>query len=197
MTNDLGGGIGEVTSFLIPGSELYDQANAFVNSVDITFVWSHSFTGFSNESVTNCIMYNDALFSCDVRCDKNMTLGGGEYRVDEFANRMIFAYIDNNVVDTPGWYLVNMQAITDYDTSMTGDSTTGATTTNTTTGGTTTNGTTGTTTGGTTTGGTTTGNNTTTGTNKDTNTNATDTGDEMYDDTYDYDVYGSDDYGTI
>lgn len=113
MTNDLAGGIGQVNAFLIPGSELYNQANSYVSSVDSTFVVGHSMNGFSEESVTNCVMYNDDLFSCDVHFVKNMSLGSGEYRGDEFNNTMIFAYVDDSSVDTPGWYLVNMQAITD------------------------------------------------------------------------------------
>ena len=188
MTNDLDGGVSQVTQYLIPGSELYNQATSFANGIDITFVWSHSFTGFSDESVTNCIMYNDSLFSCDVRCNKNMTLGGGESRTDEFANTMIFAYVnDPTVVDTPGWYLVNMQAITSEDSNAdgalptdTGAAAAGvagsATTTNGTNGtmtnGTATNGTTTTTGVGTTTNGTTT-NGTTTTTGVGTTTNGT------------------------
>ena len=134
MTNDLGGGVDQVTQYLIPGSELYNQATEFVNSIDITFVWSHSFTGFSNESVTNCIMYNDSLFSCDVRLNKNMVLSSGEERTDEFANTMIFAYVDNNSVSTPGWYLVNMQAITSAGEAGVAAGAAGATTVSTTSG---------------------------------------------------------------
>jgi hypothetical protein len=206
MTNDLGSGISGVSGYLIPGSEMYDQAYAFVNSVDITFVWSHSFTGFSDESVTNCIMYNDKLFSCDVRCTKNMTLSSGEFRPDVFANTMIFAYVDNSSVPTPGWYLVNMQAITQTpeatDTSSTTATTTAtdATATGTATGttATTTNTTTGTTTGTTTTTGTATGTETngttTTGTAAGTTTGTTTTTDTTTGTTTD--TYGTTGYDT-
>ena len=114
MTADLVGlsyGIDQVTAFLIPGSELYDYATNFVNSVDITFVVPHTISGFSEEEVTNCIMYNDRLFSCDVHFVKNIWLASGYARDDEFSNTMIFAYVDDDSVDEPGWYLVNMQAI--------------------------------------------------------------------------------------
>jgi hypothetical protein len=206
MTNDLGSGVSGVTQYLIPGSVLYDQATSFANSIDITFVWSHSFTGFSDESVTNCIMYNDKLFSCDVRCTKNMTLSSGEFRPDVFANTMIFAYVDNSSVPTPGWYLVNMQAITQTpeatDTSSTTATTTAtdATATGTATGttATTTNTTTGTTTGTTTTTGTATGTETngttTTGTAAGTTTGTTTTTDTTTGTTTD--TYGTTGYDT-
>jgi hypothetical protein len=110
MTNDLGGGVGQVTSFLIPGSELYDPATSFANSIDITFVWSHSFTGFSDESVTNCIMYNDRLFTCDVRFVKVITLHAtGTRRTDTFDNTCMFIFVDDpGTVPTPGWYLLGI-----------------------------------------------------------------------------------------
>lgn len=120
MTSDLGNagnsyGIDAVTPFLIPGSELYTFATNFVNSIDITFVHSHSIDSFTEEAVTNCVMYNDNLFSCDVHFVKNMTVyATGEARADVFDNNMIFAYVDDyNVVSVPGWYLVNMQANTE------------------------------------------------------------------------------------
>ena len=116
LTGDLGGadvnyGLGQVTSFLVPGSALYEQAVAYARGSEISFVMKHSLDSFSDESVVNCVRYNEDLFSCDVHFKKNMTLNAtSTLRSDVFDNSLIFAYVDElGTVSQPGWYLVDMQ----------------------------------------------------------------------------------------
>jgi hypothetical protein len=116
LTGDLGDadvnyGLGQVTSFLVPGSALYEQAVAYARGSEISFVMKHSLDSFSDESVVNCVRYNEDLFSCDVHFKKNMTLNAtSTLRSDVFDNSLIFAYVDElGTVSQPGWYLVDMQ----------------------------------------------------------------------------------------
>ncbi len=115
MTDDLDGanhGLAQVKTFLIPGSYLDEMATDYAGSVDITFVSAHTLNSFTGESVSNYIKYNDNCFSCDVYFEKNMYLTRtGEYRTDVFNSRMFFVRIEDESVATPGWYLVDMQAI--------------------------------------------------------------------------------------
>ncbi len=115
MTDDLGGanhGLAQVREFLIPGSYLDEMATDYAGSVDITFVSAHTLNSFTGERVENYIKYNDNCFSCDVYFEKNMYLTRtGEYRTDVFNSRMFFVRIDDSNIASPGWYLVDMQAI--------------------------------------------------------------------------------------
>ena len=103
-------GLGQILSFLIPGSDLYVQASNFASSDEVSFVVSHSLDGFEDETVSNCVMYNDRLFTCDVRFVKVITLHAtGTRRTDTFDNTCMFIFVDDpGTVPTPGWYLLGI-----------------------------------------------------------------------------------------
>lgn len=114
LTRDLDGpryGIGKLLPCLVKDSYLYQMAEKYARSVDITFVSSHSLEGFTKERVSDYIKYGEDCFSCEVYFEKNMRLtkGGGK-RVDVFHNRMYFVYLEESVAK-PGWYLADMQAV--------------------------------------------------------------------------------------
>lgn len=88
---------------ILKGTNLYDLALKWSSNVDITFVSGHVINSWTNENVTNYILYNENLFSCDVSFDKNMTLSrGAGTRTDEFRNRMFFGNVNG------AWYLLDM-----------------------------------------------------------------------------------------
>jgi hypothetical protein len=103
-------GLGQILSFLIPGSDLYVQASNFASSDEVSFVVSHSLDGFEDETVSNCVMYNDRLFTCDVHFVKVITLHAtGTRRTDTFDNTCMFIFVDDpGTVPTPGWYLLGI-----------------------------------------------------------------------------------------
>lgn len=109
MTDDVAGayhGFYTVVNgcMLLKGSNLYDLAEAWADSIDITFVSEHAILGWSNETVSNFTRYNDTLLSCDVYFEKNLRVGS-QSRTDVFNNRMFFVLVDG------AWYLADMFAI--------------------------------------------------------------------------------------
>lgn len=115
LTDDLTGarhGVGQILPCLVPGSYLYEMANDYAKGVDITFISGHVLNGFKEERVSDYIKYGEDCFSCEVYFEKNMTLLKGGRRTDVFHNRMYFVYLeDSSVVEKPGWYLADMQAV--------------------------------------------------------------------------------------
>ena len=95
---------------LLEGSNLYDLAENWADSVDITFVSNHVITAWNKESVSNFIQYNENLLSCDVYFEKEMRVAG-EQRIDVFDNRMYFVNITDPAIATPGWYLADMLSL--------------------------------------------------------------------------------------
>ncbi len=95
---------------LLEGSNLYDLAERWADSVDITFVSNHVITAWNKESVSNFIQYSDDLLSCDVYFEKEMRVAG-QQRVDVFDNRMYFVNIKDPNVAAPGWYLADMLSL--------------------------------------------------------------------------------------
>lgn len=113
MTNDVGGearGLYTVRNDcrLLPGSDLYKKATNWANSVDITFVSGHTIDSWTSESVTNYVLYNENLFSCDVAFEKNMSLKTGEKRTDAFRNRLFFINNKDAANGPLGWRLADM-----------------------------------------------------------------------------------------
>ncbi len=111
LTDDLQGsyhGFNVLTPYLINGSYMYDMAYGWAHNVDITFVSRHRLKNpvFTNETVKNCVSYNDLAFSCEVYLEKNMVVGS-EDKVDVMHDRLYFIYYEN------GYKLVNMEAIKD------------------------------------------------------------------------------------
>ena len=95
---------------LLKGSNLYDLAENWADSVDITFVSNHVITAWNKESVSNFIRYNENLLSCDVYFEKEMRVAG-QQRIDVFDNRMYFVNITDPAIATPGWYLADMLSL--------------------------------------------------------------------------------------
>ncbi len=95
---------------LLEGSNLYDLADRWASSVDITFVSNHVITAWNKESISNYIQYNENLLSCDVYFEKEMRVAG-QQRVDVFDNRMYFVNITDPAIAAPGWYLADMLSL--------------------------------------------------------------------------------------
>ncbi|MBQ2094808.1 MAG: hypothetical protein II474_02805 [Firmicutes bacterium] len=89
---------------LLEGSNLYDLAENWADSVDITFVSNHVITAWNKESISNYIQYSDDLLSCDVYFEKEMRVAG-QQRIDVFDNRMYFVNLDGT------WYLADMLSL--------------------------------------------------------------------------------------
>ncbi len=118
LSNDLSGsnhGFNKISEYLIKDSYLYNYAYKWATNVDITFISRHTLKNpaFTNENISNFIVYNSKAFSCDVYLDKNMRIANGNDLVDNMNERMYFAYYDdtNDGVNNPSWKLVNMQSI--------------------------------------------------------------------------------------
>ncbi len=95
---------------LLEGSNLYDLADRWASSIDITFVSNHVITAWNKEGVTNFIRYNENLLSCDVYFEKEMRVNG-QQRIDVFNNRMYFVNITDPAIAAPGWYLADMLSL--------------------------------------------------------------------------------------
>lgn len=109
LTDDLNGsyhGFNKLTPYLIDGTYMYKMAYNWSHNVDITFVSNHRLKNpvFTNESVEDCIAYNDLAFSCVVKLEKNMIVNR-EDKVDKMNDRLYFIYYNN------GYKLVDMEAI--------------------------------------------------------------------------------------
>ncbi len=116
MTNDVGGeyhGLWKVRNdcLLLKNSDLYQRATDWANGIDITFVSGHSIDSWTNEFVSNYILYSGDFFSCDVYFEKNMTLKTGAKRTDVFHNRMFFVYNRDEANGYLGWRLADMYSL--------------------------------------------------------------------------------------
>ncbi len=77
LSDDIGGsrhGFTSLRKYLVPGTDFYEYAEKFADSIDITFVSNHSSTKFVEERVSNYIRYAENLFSCDIYLNKEMYL---------------------------------------------------------------------------------------------------------------------------
>lgn len=112
MSTDLDGqyyGIGQITPYLIEGSELYQQAYNWINSIDITFISIHTLAdpAFTGESVTNFRRVTNDCFFCDVKFDKNMLIQGNNWEplFDRMNTRVCFVRVGGE------WKLLQMKEI--------------------------------------------------------------------------------------
>lgn len=121
LTDDLKGGTSHGFSllkpYLIKGSNLYNMASAWATSVDITFVSTHTLKNptFTNESLTDFVIYNDKAFSCSVNLEKNMRIANGKDKVDIMHDKLYFVYYDDtdDGENNPSWKLIDMKSIVD------------------------------------------------------------------------------------
>ena len=110
LTNDLTGplhGLNNITPYLIKDTSMYKKAYQWGNSIDVTFTSKHTLKNppFTNESVSNVIVYNDNAVSCDVKLDKNMIVAG-KTKVDTF-NSTIYLIKYNSE-----WKVINIKGVT-------------------------------------------------------------------------------------
>lgn len=119
LTDDLGGtlsGYYTLRDYLIRGSYYDTVAYRWAVDVDITFISDHILLNptFTQESLTNVVVYSDTCFSCDIFFIKHMQLvRTGKLQDDTFHRRMYFIYLDdtNDGKENPHWVIADMQEI--------------------------------------------------------------------------------------
>ena len=109
LTNDLGGpitGFNKLSPYLIKDSYMYEYLHGWATQIDIHFVSNHRLKNpvFTNEKISNFIIYNDDAFSVEIYLEKNMVVNGQD-RVDKMHDRLYFIYYDND------YKLVDMKSI--------------------------------------------------------------------------------------
>ena len=109
LTNDLSGsyhGFSQLRNYLIEGTEVYQMMYNWAHGVDITFTSRHTLKKptFTNEKLSNFVIYSDKAFTVDVTLEKNMKVLG-EDRVMKMNDRLSFVYYNG------GWKLINMESI--------------------------------------------------------------------------------------
>ena len=111
LTRDLTGpsyGLGTITSYLVPDTDLYKQANAWAHSIDITFTSKHTLTDpiFTNEKINNFKVYSDKAFSCEIYTEKGMIVKNA-LQQDVMHDYLYFIKTDS------GWKLINLKPVGD------------------------------------------------------------------------------------
>lgn len=109
LTADLPGyryGFSTLNQYLIEGTEMYKIAYDWAYGIDITFTSRHRLKDptFTDEKLSNFIVYSNNAFSVDVSLKKNMIVNG-EDRVMEMNDRMYFVYYND------AWKLLSMEAV--------------------------------------------------------------------------------------
>ena len=91
------------------------MAYQWATSIDITFVSNHTLKNpaFTNESVTDFVIYGDNAFSCSVNLEKNMRIANGKDKVDVMHDKLYFVYYDDtdDGKDNGSWKLIDMKSI--------------------------------------------------------------------------------------
>ena len=85
---------------------MYKIAYDWAHGIDITFTSRHRLKdpAFTEEKLSNFVIYSDKAFAVDVSLKKNMVVAG-EDRVMEMNDRMYFVYYND------AWRLLSMEAI--------------------------------------------------------------------------------------
>lgn len=109
LTADLPGyyyGFNTLSQYLIEGTEMYKIAYDWAHGIDITFTSRHRLKNpaFTDEKLSNFVIYSNNAFSVDVSLKKNMIVTG-EDRVMEMNDRMYFVYYNG------AWKLLSMEAV--------------------------------------------------------------------------------------
>lgn len=109
LSNDLSGsyhGFSYLKTYLIEGTYMYETAYNWAHGIDITFTSKHRLKNptFTNESLSNFVIYSDSAFSVDVKFDKNMTVNR-EDRIVTTNDRLTFVYYNG------GWKLLDMKSL--------------------------------------------------------------------------------------
>ncbi len=75
LTNDLQGdshGFDVLKENLIEGTDLYENSYKFATGKDIKWMDEHDYTKFIEENISNYIMYDEKMFSCDIYLKKEI-----------------------------------------------------------------------------------------------------------------------------
>lgn len=109
LTDDLQGyyhGFNTLRQYLIEGTEMYKMAYDWSHGIDITFTSRHSLKNpaFTEEKLSNFVIYSDSAFSVNVSLKKNMVVKG-EDRIMEMNDKMTFVYYNG------GWKLISMESV--------------------------------------------------------------------------------------
>ena len=109
LTNDLSGsyhGFSQMKDYVIEGTDMYKRIYDWAHGIDITFTSRHTLKNptFTNEKLSNFVIYSDKAFTVDVTLEKNMRVKG-EDRVMKMNDRLSFVYYND------GWKLINMESI--------------------------------------------------------------------------------------
>lgn len=109
VTDDLEGsehGFSTLRKMLIPDSYLWKEAYKYLNSIDITFISSHTMSNppFGEERLSNVVFYSDTCFSCDVHFRKDMDLIRTGAHITDVTNSTIY-YVKYD----GAWRIVDMQ----------------------------------------------------------------------------------------
>ena len=127
MTDDLDGNLNDVLDSNLNGyyymrpylirDSYYDKvAYQWATNIDITFISDHILLDpvFSEEAISNVVVYNDTCFSCDIYFIKHMQLiRTGKFQDDTFYHQMFFVYVDDtdDGTDNPHWAIADMHEI--------------------------------------------------------------------------------------
>ncbi|MEG1150151.1 MAG: hypothetical protein RSE17_02545 [Bacilli bacterium] len=108
LTKDLTGpsyGLNTINEYLVKNSDISKLAYNWAHSIDITFTSFHSLKNptFTNEQVSNCVIYSDTVFSCNSYLEKNMIVAKSD-RVDKLNEKVFYTKIDNT------WKVVAMKS---------------------------------------------------------------------------------------
>lgn len=112
MTNDLSGmmhGFSDLSTSLVENTTLYNRAYSWATGVDITFTSIHTLDNpiFSNETMSNFMIYDKNSFSVDIHIEKLIHITSTQTKNDILNERMYFVYYDGL------YHLVSMKTITE------------------------------------------------------------------------------------
>ena len=108
LTKDLQGtsyGYSTIKTYFIEGTDMSKMAYNWAHNVDITFTSKHTLTNppFTDEKLSNFVVYSKDAFSCEVYLVKHMIVNGKE-QLDTMHDYIYFVK-DNDV-----WKVVNIKA---------------------------------------------------------------------------------------
>lgn len=111
LTKDLTGnnnGFATIKNNFIEESNMYKTARSWAYGIDITFTSNHYLTSppFTNEKVSNFIIYDENAFSCEVYLEKNMIVKGNP-KTDIMHDDLYFIKYNGN------WKLIKIVATKD------------------------------------------------------------------------------------
>lgn len=111
LTKDLEGpinGFSKIDDYLIKDTEIYKSAYKWATGVDITFTSKHTLkkNPFQKEKVTNFVIYDKNVFSCDVYLEKHLQVSGKKKEEIDVMNDTLYFLKEKNE-----WKLVNIKPV--------------------------------------------------------------------------------------